>query len=560
MINFKNRSLTSLSAFSFFVFISYSFLYSQSINSSLLWYFGNKAGLNFSTYPPIPIKGKLNTYEGCSTISDENGDLLFYTDGVTIYNSDHNVMDNGQNLKGSSSSTQSSVVVRMPGKGSEKKYYVFTVEVKRRYPSITYSLVDMSINAGKGKVVSKNQNVLKMPILSEKIASTIHKNGKDVWLIFHGSDFTRPLFSKFVIFLLTEKGLKEVKRIDAKELDIFSTGYVGDSFDRRGYLKFSNEGDKLAMCILTISKFGSFPKTRLYIMDFDNSNGDITNIKEIDEKQVNPPYEWGFYGVEFSFDDRFLYATQRYGKLIQYDLSLPNIAQIRAQKVEMGNSDSYFNAIQKSVNGRIYIARSKCHPSTDFFTTKKCPKDYTQRRFRGFFHCICPPSYPGESYIAEIKYPQKKGTDMDLVQNAIKVDSSYEGLPQFINYNLSSNIDYEGYCQLDRYKIFFKQIIKPNTYFEWDFGDGNTFRSKDQKYKTVYHNYKKPGIYDVKMTYFFHGTNKSIATKKVIVNPPPAVDISYLPKSICDKDLPYKLTSPSGVSGHFEINGKKVEL
>lgn len=45
-----------------------------------VWYFGNKAGITFNTNPPTALTdGKLNTNEGCATICNENGQLLFYT-------------------------------------------------------------------------------------------------------------------------------------------------------------------------------------------------------------------------------------------------------------------------------------------------------------------------------------------------------------------------------------------------------------------------------------------------------------------------------------------------
>ncbi|NCG29475.1 MAG: hypothetical protein GWP27_03280 [Bacteroidetes bacterium] len=50
------------------------------------WYFGNQAGIHFTTTGPVAEgSGQLNTQEGCATISDNAGDLLFYTDGITVW-------------------------------------------------------------------------------------------------------------------------------------------------------------------------------------------------------------------------------------------------------------------------------------------------------------------------------------------------------------------------------------------------------------------------------------------------------------------------------------------
>ena len=96
------------------------------------WYFGNKAGVNFNTSPPSAVNnGKLSTNEGCSSISDENGQLIFYTDGRTVWNRNHQIMANanyfdGTGLLGDPSSTSSGLIVPHPT--NTDLYYVFTVD------------------------------------------------------------------------------------------------------------------------------------------------------------------------------------------------------------------------------------------------------------------------------------------------------------------------------------------------------------------------------------------------------------------------------------------------
>ncbi|MBL4905263.1 MAG: hypothetical protein JKZ00_04480, partial [Flavobacteriaceae bacterium] len=51
-----------------------------------IWYFGANAGLDFNTSPPTALTdGELNTLEGCSSFSDADGNLLFYSDGIIVY-------------------------------------------------------------------------------------------------------------------------------------------------------------------------------------------------------------------------------------------------------------------------------------------------------------------------------------------------------------------------------------------------------------------------------------------------------------------------------------------
>src|SRR3970040_2481571 len=80
-----------------------------------IWYFGNYAGLDFNSGNPVALtNGKLVTKEGCTTISDKDGNLLFYTDGSLVYNKNHQVMPNGYGLQGHNSSTQSAIIVPKP--------------------------------------------------------------------------------------------------------------------------------------------------------------------------------------------------------------------------------------------------------------------------------------------------------------------------------------------------------------------------------------------------------------------------------------------------------------
>ena len=93
--------------------VTYSTLYAQQGNN---WYFGEYAGLSFNTTPPTALtNGQLNTSEGCASISDKNGNILFYTDGMFVYDRTHTVMPNGSGLMGNISSFNSAIIVPKPG-------------------------------------------------------------------------------------------------------------------------------------------------------------------------------------------------------------------------------------------------------------------------------------------------------------------------------------------------------------------------------------------------------------------------------------------------------------
>ncbi|WP_422081215.1 hypothetical protein [Ulvibacterium sp.] len=76
------------------------FIFGQGETSS--WYFGNGAGILFNddgTVSPLTT-GMLETFEGCATISDSFGNLLFYMDRITVYDRTHSIMEDRKEFKG----------------------------------------------------------------------------------------------------------------------------------------------------------------------------------------------------------------------------------------------------------------------------------------------------------------------------------------------------------------------------------------------------------------------------------------------------------------------------
>ncbi len=80
-----------------FLIGGFSFAQNQASN----WYFGIGAGIKFNPLDNSVSSvndGKLSTIEGCTSISDDSGNLLFYTDGSTVLNKNHKIMLKGTGL------------------------------------------------------------------------------------------------------------------------------------------------------------------------------------------------------------------------------------------------------------------------------------------------------------------------------------------------------------------------------------------------------------------------------------------------------------------------------
>lgn len=210
-------------------------IYSQ--NQGSMWYFGNMAGLNFNSGAPVSLTNSaLTTSEGSASISDAAGNLLFYTGGTTVYNRFHATMANGTGLFGESISAQSAVIVPLPG--STSIYYIFTM---RNWTTAgngaNYSIVDMALSAGSGSVTTKN--VLLNANARESLTATRHCNNIDYWITFWDRSS-----NSFNTYLLSSTGLSASPVISS--VGTFATG---TSLNRYGYLKFSQNGKKLAYAL-----------------------------------------------------------------------------------------------------------------------------------------------------------------------------------------------------------------------------------------------------------------------------------------------------------------------
>jgi gliding motility-associated-like protein len=300
-----------------FFFIS---LFSYAQGEANIWYFGEKAGLDFNSGSPVALTdGQMITHEGCATISNATGQLLFYTDGVSIWNKNHQIMSNGTGLLGNDSSTQSAIIVPKPN--SSTIYYVFTT-ASSGFDGLYYSEVDMSLNSGLGDINS-NKNIRLVSPTCEKL--TAIKKGDGFWVVTHGY-----LNNSFFAYSVTDLGVNLTPVIS-------NTGDIVD-YDFTGYLKISPDGKKMINC-------SGWSKTELF--DFDSSTGIVTNPIQILLNRDSS------YGAEFSPSGDVLYIAN--GNIYQFDLKASDIPST-IKKINFGSSANnlILDALQIAPNGKIY--------------------------------------------------------------------------------------------------------------------------------------------------------------------------------------------------------------
>ncbi|MFV8351759.1 T9SS type B sorting domain-containing protein [Flavobacterium sp. XS2P14] len=368
-----------------FLFLT-SIAFSQQEASN--WYFGKNAGIKFHPDGSVtPLSdGKLVTDEGCSSISDQNGNLLFYSDGRTVWDKNHVIMPNGNyfggtGLKGDSSSTQSAIIVPKPG--TTNIYYIFTLDEPHHenaavYPNafsgnyvdsdsgktpddddglnngLNYSIVDLSVigsNGSIGDIISRNNHLITYDTnpfgeeikykCSEKLTAVQDASGNGYWVI---TQFT----SNFYAFKVSASGVNSIPVKSAVLPNVPVFGYRANAI---GYLKASPNGKRLAAAFYQIdtatSPYSNY-KGSVYLFDFNVMTGNVSNSKLI-LSDVRA------YGVEFSNNSNILYssghpATSGF-ELSQFDLLS---ADIPKSKTVIFGSAYAVGALQLAPNNKIY--------------------------------------------------------------------------------------------------------------------------------------------------------------------------------------------------------------
>ncbi len=462
--------------------------YSQPNKRTNFWFCKDSVGLNFNSGVPIEDSsstlGEGYSFAGSSVMSDTNGNLLFYTDGYSVWNRQHQVMPHGNLGNSFTRGTQASLCIPKPE--SDSQYYIFT---SRRIDSphpMFYCEVDMNLDNGYGDVT----DIVNLPDYCdnpEKLAAFYHKNKTDIWVITRSFSFQR-----YTSLLITKDGIN---------LDpVFSPAPPVDfkyNMDFIGLMKISYDKKYLITCY----GGGTSSRSRVEVCSIDSKTGLIDHLYHFKLRYIipnNPFYRT--YSCEFSPDSKYMYLggtiyTEDITHVYQYDMQyIEDSAQFIQSYIQVGSGQGY--RLQLASDGKIYC----------------------------FLHSP-DGNDPSNGLVGIIHKPEKPGLECNYLPSEFFIENGIvkSGLVNFVT-DFLFRFDFDGLCESDTF-TFDPWFFPEPTYIEWNFGDPLSGIANTSTIPHATHKFSDGGTYEVSVYVEYPSGRIEETSRKVEVEYAPEPDL-----------------------------------
>ena len=269
-------------------------------------------------------------HEGGVTLTDENGDVLFYVDENTVYNRKNLPMKNGSGLIGNTGSSAQSPVALQDLENPELVYIFYIADHfdDSIIGQLRYSVIDLCGDNGKGEVLTNKKNIRVPGQFTERLTATYDAANNRYWIL--TSDYNTQNVKAFE---LTKSGLNTVA----------VTSYMADS-SRPSYIGMMVLNKKQNKLAYSCGLSGGF--RGIILADFDLKTGKVNNPLKIHEEDI--------YDLAFSPNGKYLYATDIFADCVLYKFDLENRSKDKVLYEKSGNYS--FNAIEEGPDGKIYLA------------------------------------------------------------------------------------------------------------------------------------------------------------------------------------------------------------
>lgn len=364
------------------------FIYAQG--EQCIWQVGQNTAIDFTQdVASATAGGMMRALGGGATMSDAFGHLLMYTDGVTVWNKNHQVMSQGTGLMGNPNTSQTVMIIPRPL--HRHRYYIVTTDAQNDNApnALRYSEVDMTLQGGLGEVISKNNLVLED--VSEKITAIFQDNNQDFWLLSHTWNT-----KEFYAYPITSQGVGSqpvISKIGSVYSGSLTTGY--GSFRADNWYQNSR-------LVVTLPDLHIFDKFEL-----DSKTGIVYLYEDL-----SSIYEKAAFAEISHFGNR-MYSTSVNGKeLYEYNINGTNADGIMNSSRLLATGDS-LRDLRMGPDGLIYVASANSNIVSSIFYSNFVQYEYSDppvfesnaiRFGAGMSHIAFPNTFSRYIYPPEIYY------------------------------------------------------------------------------------------------------------------------------------------------------------
>jgi uncharacterized protein (TIGR02145 family) len=437
------------------------------------WRFGVNAGLDFNFTPPAAVTNSaIQPFESVSQ-ADSLGNLLFYSNGQTVWNKNNAVMQNGTGLYGF---TLTQTIFLIPDPGNSSQYYLFTVGPWTYYPprrGLYYSKIDMTLAGGLGGVIAGMKNI---PVpggenVPDGIYGTRHRNNKDAWLVARSQS---P--QVYLSYLITSAGFNTTPVISPSQINCIDPP---TSYPSVG-IRISQDGDKM---IATYA----WSDSTLNICHFDNSTGKIEERFKIPVIFMGIKQPAGQF--EFSKNSYYIYSLSILSPwtppphpnriVLQYHINISDSAQFMQSQMLIDSTHIFSGMFQLGPDDKIYFGENTVDS------------------------------------LGVINNPNMPGAGCNFQINAISLSGkmSTQQLPVFLQ-RYKAYFHHAGDCPIDPVN-FTSDIWPPPDSIRWNFGDPASSAANTSTLANPSHSFTSSGNHVVEL-YVRHNDNRRDTTWQTI--------------------------------------------
>lgn len=300
------------------------------------WHFGNHQHLNFNTVPPtFDLNSNILTFESSATVSDAQGNLLFYTIGCRIWDRNGNEMPNATGLlgngpiTGSMQGSSAEGIQVLPNPANTNQYYVFSASASEDgTDSVFYHIVDMSLNGGLGDVLPGSKNTVLFGGATAsitEITTTTYGDCNSYWyVVVMGSTLYNGAYYAYKV---DENGIATTPVISVPNISIYGITLL--QIAHNSPVAYTTSGQSIVRS------------------SFNRSTGQFSNFEII-------PTATPVLYLALSPNEELLYTSS--GSTInQYNLQLyPNLNSISASGTSIYSGSNQGMALRLAPDGKIY--------------------------------------------------------------------------------------------------------------------------------------------------------------------------------------------------------------